>query len=56
MLPNTSNIKLKTLSARKIFTQWISPFEIVKRICIVAYRLKLPKTIGIYNVFLVCLL
>ena len=56
VLLSTSNIKLKTPGARKLLPRWIGPFEIVKRIGVVAYRLKLPETMGIHNVFHVSLL
>ena len=42
---NTSNIKLKTLVVRKLFPQWIGPFDIVKKIGVIANYLKLPETI-----------
>jgi hypothetical protein len=56
VLLSTSNIKLKTPGARKLLPRWIGPFEIVKRIGVVAYRLKLPETMEIHNVFHVSLL
>ena len=41
---------------RKVLPRWIGPFEIVKKIGVVAYRLKLQETMGIHNVFHVSLL
>ena len=51
MFFTTSNIKLKTLGARKLLPRWIGPFEIVKRFGVVTFHLKLPDNIGIHNVF-----
>ena len=56
VLLSTSNIKLKTPGARKLLLRWIGPFEIIKRIGVVAYCLKLLETMGIHNVFHVSLL
>ena len=50
-----SNIKLKTLGARKLLPQWIGPFELLKN-----WRrsilFRIAKTKGIHNVFYVFLL
>ena len=56
VLLRTSNIKLKTPCARKVHPRWIGPFEIVKKIGAVTYRLKLIETIGDHNVVHVSLL
>jgi hypothetical protein len=56
VLLSTSNIKLKTLGARKLLSRWIGPFEIVKRVGVVVYCLKLPESMGIHNVFHISLL
>ena len=42
---STTFQELKILGARKLLPQWIGPFEIVKRIGVIAYYLKLLGTI-----------
>jgi len=53
---STSNIESKTLNVRKSLPQWIDPFDIIKRVGIIVYCLKMPEFIGIHNVFHVYLL
>ncbi|GJP33550.1 hypothetical protein CLOM_g18077 [Closterium sp. NIES-68] len=56
VLLSTKNIRLKIPGARKLFPQWIGPFEVIQRVGVVAYKLKLPETLQIHNVFHVSLL
>ncbi|GJP70425.1 hypothetical protein CLOP_g1368, partial [Closterium sp. NIES-67] len=56
VLLSTKNIRLKIPGARKLFPRWIGPFEVIQRVGVVAYKLKLPKTLQIHNVFHVSLL
>ncbi|CAI7730945.1 unnamed protein product [Closterium sp. NIES-53] len=53
---STKNIRLKILGARKLFPRWIGPFEVIKRVGVVAYKLRLPDTLQIHHVFHVSLL
>ncbi|KAF8697498.1 hypothetical protein RHS03_07767, partial [Rhizoctonia solani] len=52
---DAKNVKLKTLSP-KLTKQRLGPFKITKKISNRAYRLDLPKTMQIHNVFYVGLL
>ncbi|GJP62824.1 hypothetical protein CLOP_g19847, partial [Closterium sp. NIES-67] len=56
VLLSTKNIRLKIPGAKKSFPQWIGPFEMIQRVGVVAYKLKLPETLQIHNVFHVSLL
>ncbi|CAI7734708.1 unnamed protein product [Closterium sp. NIES-53] len=56
VLLSTKNIRLKIPGSQKLFPRWIGPFEVFKRVGVVAYKLKLPDTLQIANVFHVSLL
>lgn len=51
VLVSTANIKLKVPGARKLLPRWIGPFRVVQRIGVVAYRVQLPDTFKIHDVF-----
>ncbi|GJP59970.1 hypothetical protein CLOP_g17075 [Closterium sp. NIES-67] len=56
VLLSTTNIRLKIPGARKLFPRWIGPFKVIQHVGVVAYKLKLPDTLQIHNVFHVSLL
>ena len=56
VLLSTLNIKLKFKGASKLLPKWIGPFKVLDQVNPVAYKLKLPNTLKIHNVFHVSLL
>src|SRR5512147_477464 len=46
-----TNIKLKFKGAAKLLPKWIGPFKVTEVINPVAYRLKLPETLKLHDVF-----
>jgi hypothetical protein len=56
VLLSTLNIKLKFKGASKLLPKWIGPFKVTEQVNPVAYKLDLPDTLKIHNVFHVSLL
>ena len=56
VLLRSTNLKFKAKVSRKLMPKWIGPFEVTERVGELAYRLKLPPTLRIHNVFHVELL
>ena len=51
VLLSISNTKLKLPKAKKLLPRWIGSFKALKRVGKVAYRLALPGTLKIHDVF-----
>ena len=58
MLLSTANLNLKVLKTgtRKLAPKWVGPFPIAERIGPLAYKLKLPDSMTVHDVFHVCYL
>jgi hypothetical protein len=48
---HTKNIKLKMKGVPKLLPRWIGPFEIIKKVNNVAFKLQLPDSLKIHPVF-----
>ena len=48
---NTCNLRLHSGKARKLLPRWVGPFEVLEAVGELAYRLELPSTLPVHNVF-----
>lgn len=53
---STKNIRFKAVGSPKLLPRWVGPFTILAKVSDTAYKLKLPDTWRIHNVFHVSLL
>jgi hypothetical protein len=51
VLLSTANIKLKAIGTHKLLPKYIGPFEILSEINPVAFKLRLPKSLKIHDIF-----
>jgi Reverse transcriptase (RNA-dependent DNA polymerase)/RNase H-like domain found in reverse transcriptase/Integrase zinc binding domain/Chromo (CHRromatin Organisation MOdifier) domain/gag-polyprotein putative aspartyl protease len=56
VLLSSKNLKFKHTRTRKLLPRYVGPFEVVKVVSPVAYKLRLPKTMKVHDVFHVSLL
>jgi Chromo (CHRromatin Organisation MOdifier) domain len=56
VLLSTKNLRLKTEKPRKLWPRFVGPYKIVARIGPVAYKLQMPNSVKIHNVFHVSML
>ena len=56
VLLNSRNLELKMPGTTKLFPKFVGPFKIVKIVNDVAYKLELPETMQVHDVFHVSLL
>ena len=58
VLLSTANLALKVLrtGVRKLAPKWVGPFTVIERIGSLGYRLELPATMTVHNVFHACYL
>ncbi len=56
VLLSAKNIAFKNAGTAKLLPKYAGPFEVLERIGLAAYKLLLPETMKIHDVFHVCLL
>ena len=52
----TTNLNLKGVASKKLYPKFVGPYEVLGRVGKVAYRLDIPATLMVHNVFHVSLL
>ncbi len=56
VLLSTKNLGLKTTGTPKLLPRWVGPFSVTERIGELAYRVELPPSLKVHNVFHVSVL